>query len=67
MITDLIVRPDCRRHGYGSEIVKKVSDYLAEKDIHHMKINVENDFNLESFVWISGFSKTKEYLMDKKN
>lgn len=66
IITELFVHPEFRRHGYATELIKKVSQLLSSKGINHLKINVNNDFNLESFVWISGFTKTSTYLMDKQ-
>lgn len=64
-ITELVIRPEYRRQGLGLELVTEIEKILCSKGIHSIKIDVTNDFGLESFIWIAGFSKTKTYLMEK--
>lgn len=66
LITDFAIRPDCRRRGLGMELLTEVEKKMSEKNLHSIKINVANDFGLESFIWIAGFVKTKVYLMEKQ-
>lgn len=66
VITDLVIRPEYRRKGLGTELLAKVSQELKEKNIHHIKVNVKNDFTMERFFWIEGFSQTKTVFMDKE-
>lgn len=66
LITELFVLQKNRRHGYGTELIRKASQYLNSQGITSIKINVSSDFNLESFVWIYGFTKTNSYLMEKE-
>ena len=66
IITDLVIRPEYRRRGLGTELLAKVSQELKEKNIHHIKVNVKNDFTMERFFWIEGFSQSKTIFMDKE-
>lgn len=66
IITDLVIRPEYRRKGLGTELLDKVSRELKEKNIHHIKVDVKNDFTMERFFWIEGFSQSKTVFMDKE-
>lgn len=66
IITDLVISPEYRRRGFGTELLAKVSQELKEKNIHHIKVNVKNDFTMERFFWIEGFSQSKTIFMDKE-
>ena len=66
IITDLVISPEYRRRGLGTELLAKVSQELKEKNIHHIKVNVKNDFTMERFFWIEGFSQSKTIFMDKE-
>lgn len=66
LISEFFVHPKYRRRGNGTDMLYKMSEELAKKNVHNLRIGVVNDFSSETFFWIAGFVKTKAYLMNKK-
>ncbi|MCR5494509.1 MAG: GNAT family N-acetyltransferase [Treponema sp.] len=64
-ISEIIVRPEYRRKGWGTELLKFTTENLKTKNISVIKINIPSDYSTESFFWIEGFTKKKHCTMEK--
>ena len=64
-LDEIIIHPAYRRLGYGTELMNLSCSKLKDENIKNIKINSFCDFSFESFFWISGFSQTERFLMEK--
>ncbi|MCR5400260.1 MAG: GNAT family N-acetyltransferase [Treponema sp.] len=65
-IDEILVRKGYRRLGYGTEMLIHATEKLKEEGIKQLKVSTYNDFTVETFLWIAGFSQSNQYLMEKK-
>lgn len=66
IVDEVIVRKGYRRLGYGMEMMMYANARFKEEGVAKMKVSICNDFSSETFFWISGFSQSNQYLMEKR-
>ena len=64
-VDEILVRKGYRRLGYGTEMLIHACEKLKEEGISKLKVSTYNDFTVETFLWIAGFSQSSQYLMEK--
>lgn len=64
-IDEILIHPAFRRLGYGTELVNYAAEKINIEGISKMKLMTINNYDIESFFWISGFSQTVRFLMEK--
>lgn len=65
-VSEIIVLPEFRKKGWGTELINYASENLKTKNISRIKINIPSDYNTEGFFWIEGFTKIKHCTMEKE-
>ena len=65
IIDDIVVDPELRRKGYGTQLLNFVQRDLKENGITEIRSDVVKNFNEESFFWLNGFKETETQLMKK--
>ncbi len=64
-VDEIIVHPEHRRFGLGTELMNFAEQKLAEEKIAKIRMATVNNFDIDSFFWILGFSQTPQFLMEK--
>lgn len=64
-VDEIIVHPEHRRFGLGTELMNFAEQKLAEEKIAKIRMTTLNNFDIDSFFWILGFSQTPQFLMEK--
>src|SRR5574344_934215 len=64
-IEELLILPEIRRKGFGTELIRAIENDLIANDCIKLSIDVTKDFHEESFFWINGFSDSKIIRMEK--
>ncbi len=65
-VDEIIIHPAHRRVGHGTEMMNHALEKLKEEKINRMKLSTVNNYDVESFFWIAGFSQTSRFLMEKE-
>ena len=65
IIDDIVVDPELRRKGYGTQLLNFVQRDLKENGITEIRSDVVKNFNEESFFWLNSFKETETQLMKK--